>query len=44
VGLHAQGDHGYREGRGVGRQRGFDLQAEAIELRDADSRHALADA
>jgi hypothetical protein len=27
-----------------GRQRGFDLQAEAIELRDADSRHALADA
>jgi hypothetical protein len=27
-----------------GRQRGFDLQAEAIELRDADSRRALADA
>jgi hypothetical protein len=27
-----------------GRQRGFDLQAEAIELRDADSRCALADA
>jgi hypothetical protein len=26
------------------RQRGFDLQAEAIELRDADSRRALADA
>jgi hypothetical protein len=27
-----------------GRQRGFDLQAEAIELRDADSRRALTDA
>jgi hypothetical protein len=27
-----------------GRQRGFDLQAEAIELRDADSRCALTDA
>jgi hypothetical protein len=27
-----------------GRQCGFDLQAEAIELRDADSRRALADA
>jgi hypothetical protein len=27
-----------------GRQRGFDLQVEAIELRDADSRHALTDA
>jgi hypothetical protein len=27
-----------------GHQRGFDLQAEAIELRDADSRRALADA
>jgi hypothetical protein len=27
-----------------GRQRGFDLQAEAIKLRDADSRRALADA
>jgi hypothetical protein len=27
-----------------GRQRGFDLQEEAIELRDADSRRALADA
>jgi hypothetical protein len=27
-----------------GRQRGFDLQAEAIELRDADSRCALVDA
>jgi hypothetical protein len=27
-----------------GRQRGFDLQAEAIELRDTDSRRALADA
>jgi hypothetical protein len=27
-----------------GRQHGFDLQAEAIELRDADSRRALADA
>jgi hypothetical protein len=27
-----------------GRQRGFDLEAEAIELRDADSRCALADA
>jgi hypothetical protein len=27
-----------------GRQRGFDLQAEAIELRDADSRRTLADA
>jgi hypothetical protein len=27
-----------------GRQRGFDLQAEAIELHDADSRRALADA
>jgi hypothetical protein len=27
-----------------GRQRGFDLQAEAIERRDADSRRALADA
>jgi hypothetical protein len=27
-----------------GRQRGFDLQAEAIEWRDADSRRALADA
>jgi hypothetical protein len=27
-----------------GRQRGFDLQVEAIELRDADSRRALADA
>jgi hypothetical protein len=27
-----------------GRQRGFDLQAEAIEPRDADSRRALADA
>jgi hypothetical protein len=27
-----------------GRQRGFDLQAEAIELRDADSRHALTNA
>jgi hypothetical protein len=27
-----------------GRQRGFDLQAEAIKLRDADSRHALANA
>jgi hypothetical protein len=44
VGLHAQGDHGYREGGGTGRQRGFDLQAEAIELHDADSRCALADA
>jgi hypothetical protein len=44
VGLHAQGDHGYREGGGAGHQRGFDLQAEAIELRDADSRHALTDA
>jgi predicted nucleic acid-binding Zn-ribbon protein len=43
VGLHAQGDHNYREGGGTGRQRGFDLQAEAIELRDADSRCALAD-
>jgi hypothetical protein len=27
-----------------GRQRGFDLQTKAIELRDADSRCALADA
>jgi hypothetical protein len=27
-----------------GSQRGFDLQAKAIELRDADSRRALADA
>jgi hypothetical protein len=27
-----------------GRQRGFDLQAEGIELRDADYRRALADA
>jgi hypothetical protein len=27
-----------------GRQRGFDLQAEAIKLRDADSRRALTDA
>jgi hypothetical protein len=27
-----------------GRQRGFNLQAEAIELRDADSKRALADA
>jgi predicted nucleic acid-binding Zn-ribbon protein len=43
VGLHAQGDHDYREGGGAGRQCGFDLQAEAIELRDADSRCALAD-
>jgi hypothetical protein len=30
--------------RGRGRQRGFDLQAEAIELHDTDSRRALADA
>jgi uncharacterized protein (DUF3084 family) len=32
------------EARGRGRQRGFDLQAEAIELRDADSRRTLTDA
>jgi hypothetical protein len=44
VGLHAQGDHGYREAEARGRQRGFDLQVEAIKLRDADSKRALADA
>jgi hypothetical protein len=44
VGLHTQGDHGYQEAEARGRQRGFDLQAEAIELRDTDSRRALTDA
>jgi hypothetical protein len=44
VGHHAQETTITERAEARGHQRGFDLQAEAIELRYADSRRALADA